>query len=177
MLHQQHKLVMQLPLIESWLHALVATAMTAQRLSLLTCYSASLTTLLYGLRDYSLTVLLHPLSHPLTPCLSQRAPSSFNAQPYRCIIVDDAAVKSQLADAMLGRNTVAVATAPVTVVFLADLSRQLCSSLCDHFGCCIAGPNLIPHQLTSTSFTPPPPSHQSPCGVSMTLWHWRGTMA
>ena len=86
----------------------------------------------------------------------QRAPSSFNAQPYRCIIVDDADVKAQLADAMLGRNAMAVTSAPVTAVFLADLSRQLCSSLCDHFGCCIAASNLIPHHLTSTSFTPEP---------------------
>ena len=51
----------------------------------------------------------------------QRAPSSFNAQPYRMVVVRDGTVKEQLAAAMLGGNQGKVASAGATVVFAADL--------------------------------------------------------
>jgi nitroreductase len=51
---------------------------------------------------------------------TQRAPSSFNLQPYKCVIVRDTRVKKQLAYAMMGGNTKRVLEAPMTAVFLAD---------------------------------------------------------
>ncbi len=54
--------------------------------------------------------------------LTQRSPSSFNIQPYRLIVVRSQAQRDKLASqAMLGANGVRVRTAPVTVVFAADL--------------------------------------------------------
>ena len=52
--------------------------------------------------------------------LSQLAPSSFNLQPYKIILVQDAITKDALADTMLGGNGQRVRDAPVTVVFLSD---------------------------------------------------------
>lgn len=52
--------------------------------------------------------------------LSQMAPSSFNLQPYKIILVQDAVVKDALADTMLGGNGQRVRDAPVTLVFLSD---------------------------------------------------------
>lgn len=49
-----------------------------------------------------------------------RTPSSFNLQPWKCIVVRDARVLKRLAHCMLGRNIETVSSAPVTAVFLAD---------------------------------------------------------
>lgn len=54
-------------------------------------------------------------------CAAQRAPSSFNAQPYRMVVVRGEEAKQRLAGAMLGGNQAKVATAGATVVFAADL--------------------------------------------------------
>ena len=53
--------------------------------------------------------------------LTQRAPSSFNAQPFRFIVVRDRDQREKLADAMLGQNQRRVSEAPVAVVVAADL--------------------------------------------------------
>jgi len=52
--------------------------------------------------------------------LAQRAPSGFNIQPYRAVVVRDSVVKKQLAYAMVGGNIKRVLDAPVSVVWLAD---------------------------------------------------------
>lgn len=53
--------------------------------------------------------------------LTQRAPTSFNTQPYACVLVRDKAERAKLADAMLAGNARVVAEAPVVAVFAADL--------------------------------------------------------
>ena len=50
--------------------------------------------------------------------LSQTAPSSFNLQPYKIILVQEHSVREALADAMLGGNPQRVRDAPLTVVYL-----------------------------------------------------------
>jgi len=52
--------------------------------------------------------------------LTQLAPSSFNLQPYKLIVVRNGDQRMALSTAMLGGNKNVVNTAPVTVVFLAD---------------------------------------------------------
>lgn len=61
----------------------------------------------------------HVLAELLT--LSQRAPSSFNVQPYTCVVVRGEEAKQRLAGAMLGSNGQSVLEAPVTLVLAADL--------------------------------------------------------
>lgn len=56
----------------------------------------------------------------------QLTPSSSNVQPYTVIAVTDAKKRQQLSEAMLGSNARKVATAPVTVVFAADLGIVHC---------------------------------------------------
>lgn len=53
--------------------------------------------------------------------LAQRAPSAFNLQPYRVVVVRDALARKQLAHCMVGGNIRRVGEAPATAVFLADL--------------------------------------------------------
>ena len=52
--------------------------------------------------------------------LTQEAPSAFNLQPYKIIVVQSPEGKDALCQAMLGSNVKKVADAPVTVVFAAD---------------------------------------------------------
>lgn len=52
--------------------------------------------------------------------VTQRAPTSFNSQPYRIILVRNKAQREALAECMAGKNDVAVMSAPVTAVFCAD---------------------------------------------------------
>ena len=52
--------------------------------------------------------------------LTQQAPSSFNLQPYKLIIVRSDEAKGRLSRAMLGANQEKVLQAPFTVVFAAD---------------------------------------------------------
>jgi len=53
--------------------------------------------------------------------LALRAPSSFNAQPFKCVLVRDQGLKDDLAHAMVGINNARrVRDAPLTAVFLAD---------------------------------------------------------
>ena len=52
--------------------------------------------------------------------LTQEAPSSFNLQPYKLIVVSSNEGKDALCQAMLGGNVNKVSEAPVTVVFAAD---------------------------------------------------------
>lgn len=48
------------------------------------------------------------------------SPSSFNLQPYRMVLLQDASLKRLVADqAMLGGNGKKIVDAPLTVVFLA----------------------------------------------------------
>lgn len=56
--------------------------------------------------------------------LTQRAPSSFNIQPYVLIVVRSLENRQRLAKAMLGANAAKVVTAPVTVVFAADIESN-----------------------------------------------------
>ena len=52
--------------------------------------------------------------------LTQEAPSAFNLQPYKIVVVQSPEGKDALCQAMLGGNVKKVADAPVTVVFAAD---------------------------------------------------------
>jgi nitroreductase len=52
--------------------------------------------------------------------LTQEAPSSFNLQPYKLIVVSSQEGKDALGQAMLGGNVGKVSDAPLTVVFAAD---------------------------------------------------------
>lgn len=52
--------------------------------------------------------------------LAHLAPSSFNLQPYKLIIIQSNDIKELLSHAMFGRNTKTVISAPVTIVVLAD---------------------------------------------------------
>jgi Nitroreductase family len=52
--------------------------------------------------------------------LSQLAPSSFNLQPYKMILVQQQSMKEALADTMLGGNGQRVLDAPLTIVYLSD---------------------------------------------------------
>ena len=52
--------------------------------------------------------------------LSQLAPSSFNLQPYKMILVQQQSMKEALADTMLGGNGQRVLEAPLTIVYLSD---------------------------------------------------------
>eukprot|EP00611_Tribonema_gayanum_P007254 TRINITY_DN165_c0_g1_i4.p2 TRINITY_DN165_c0_g1~~TRINITY_DN165_c0_g1_i4.p2 ORF type:complete len:248 (+),score=81.30 TRINITY_DN165_c0_g1_i4:324-1067(+) len=51
-----------------------------------------------------------------------RAPSSFNFQPWACVIVRSAAQKDALAPAMLGHNATRMKIAPLTAIFCADVT-------------------------------------------------------
>lgn len=53
--------------------------------------------------------------------LTLRAPTSFNSQPYKVVIVKSAAQKESLAATMLGENAEIIRAAPVVAVFCADL--------------------------------------------------------
>lgn len=53
--------------------------------------------------------------------LTQRAPSSWNIQPYKLFVLQSKEVRDALAKAMLGANGKRVQAAPVSVVFAADL--------------------------------------------------------
>lgn len=79
-----------------------------------------------------------PIPSPLLATLlslTQRAPSSFNIQPYRLILLQDPQLRDKIAtQAMLGANGGRVRTAPVTVVFAADLeSSRLMPKVVDLF--------------------------------------------
>ena len=52
--------------------------------------------------------------------LVSRSPSSFNAQPWLCVVVRSEPQRGALAGAMLGRNQAVVKTAPLSLVFAAD---------------------------------------------------------
>lgn len=52
--------------------------------------------------------------------IAQRAPSGFNAQPYRAILVSDPQIKDQISQYCLGRNADRVRDSDCTVVFVAD---------------------------------------------------------
>lgn len=54
--------------------------------------------------------------------LSQLAPSSFNMQPYKLIVVS-AEQRLSLSSGMLGGNADIVSKAPVSIVFLADKGK------------------------------------------------------
>ena len=52
--------------------------------------------------------------------VTRRAPTSFNTQPYRIILVRDKAQREALAQCMSPKNAIAVTAAPLTAVFCAD---------------------------------------------------------
>ncbi len=52
--------------------------------------------------------------------ITQRAPTSFNSQPYRIVLVRDAAARAALAKCMTGSNGQACLQAPLVAVFCAD---------------------------------------------------------
>lgn len=56
--------------------------------------------------------------------LTHLAPSSFNLQPYKLLVVKSDEARSVLGKCMLGGNSVRVTTAPVTVIFAADKSEK-----------------------------------------------------
>lgn len=55
--------------------------------------------------------------------LGQMAPSSFNLQPFKVLIVKSDESKAALAAAMLGANVKRVRDAPVTLVYAADKGK------------------------------------------------------
>ncbi len=52
--------------------------------------------------------------------VTQRAPTSFNSQPYRIVLVRDATTRAALAKCMTGSNGAACVQAPLVAVFCAD---------------------------------------------------------
>lgn len=59
------------------------------------------------------------------------APSSFNLQPYKMLVVQNENARLNLSTAMLGGNSHIVSTAPTSVVFLADKGELLqITSIC-----------------------------------------------
>ncbi|OQR95652.1 nitroreductase family [Thraustotheca clavata] len=52
---------------------------------------------------------------------TQRSPTSFNMQPYACVLIDDAKERQEVSTAMLGGNVNVVQNAPLVAVFAADL--------------------------------------------------------
>ena len=56
--------------------------------------------------------------------IAQAAPSGFNAQPYKMVVVQGKSAKQRLANAMLGSNGRKVLNASFTVVFAADLESS-----------------------------------------------------
>lgn len=52
---------------------------------------------------------------------NQRAPSGFNMQSYKIVLVQDVDVRMKLSAAMLAGNRARVEQAPLTALFLADL--------------------------------------------------------
>jgi nitroreductase len=54
----------------------------------------------------------------------QSAPSGFNVQPYKCIVVQGGEARSKLAGAALGANSVKVLNSSFCVVFVADLESS-----------------------------------------------------
>ena len=57
--------------------------------------------------------------------LTQLAPSSFNMQPYKGIVIQSEKSKELLASCMLGGNCNVVMSAPVSVIFLGDKGKKL----------------------------------------------------
>ena len=53
--------------------------------------------------------------------LTQLAPSSFNLQPYKGIVVQSDNARELLASCMLGGNQNVVSSAPITVIFIGDI--------------------------------------------------------
>ncbi len=58
--------------------------------------------------------------------LTQLAPSSFNLQPYKLIIVRSELQKMTLSDSMLGNNREKVKMAPATIIFASEKGRNSC---------------------------------------------------
>ena len=59
-------------------------------------------------------------------CTAQRAPSSFNTQPYKVILVKDAKYKLALADAALAdSNKTTVLNADTSAIFLSDIEVRI----------------------------------------------------
>lgn len=52
---------------------------------------------------------------------AQRAPTGYNMQPYKIVVVSNPEKRDELAEGFLGGNVRRVREAPVTVIFLADL--------------------------------------------------------
>jgi nitroreductase len=52
---------------------------------------------------------------------AQRAPTSFNVQPYKIVVVKDKQRRKALSTAFIAGNVKRVETAPVTIIFFADL--------------------------------------------------------
>merc|ERR1719148_29180 len=52
---------------------------------------------------------------------AQRAPTGYNMQPYKIVVARDAKKREELSNAFLAGNAKRVKTAPVTIVFFADL--------------------------------------------------------
>lgn len=63
----------------------------------------------------------------------QRAPTSFNLQPYACVLVREKRDRDRLSSAMLASNVNKVKDAPVIAVFAADLGNNHSASLFLHY--------------------------------------------
>ena len=64
--------------------------------------------------------------------LTQLAPSSFNLQPYKGIVVQSEKARVLLSSCMLGGNKDIVLAAPITVIFIGDIG-YLVNLLLAHF--------------------------------------------
>ncbi len=76
--------------------------------------------------------------------LTQLAPSSFNLQPYKIIVVRSSPSKNALSQAMLGANSAIVLNAPITVVFASLKGKRI------GYGCIFGS---IIHSTDPTSLT------------------------
>jgi nitroreductase len=91
--------------------------------------------------------------------MTRRSPSSFNSQPWSCVIVQDAAQKERLAAAMLGGNTfkvccfvtsVHLSVSSIAAMHVQHRAYQMYSSEISHVGilCC-----ALSHQVRGAPLT------------------------
>lgn len=100
---------------------------------------------------------------------TRRSPSSFNVQPWKCVIVRNDGGRDALASAMVSGNKARVREAPLTAVFLADLGS---STRCF--------PDYVAHTPVFTRFcagSAPGGNGQSPIASSLTWSGWNALPA
>jgi nitroreductase len=78
----------------------------------------------YSERDFSSAVISDKILSKILE-LTIMAPSSFNLQPYKIIIIKSHDIKKMISSSLLGNNKNKVLKAPVTAIFIADKCKTL----------------------------------------------------